>query len=72
MELELTIGGMHCHHCIHAVRRALSTIDGLEIRNVEIGRVRVRVVGAQPDEERLREALRDEGYDLERVGPAGT
>lgn len=67
MDKELTIGGMHCHHCIHAVRRALSTIENVEIRDVEIGRARIHVKDDELDEARVREALDEEGYSLEKV-----
>lgn len=67
MEKELTITGMHCHHCVHAVRRALSEIEGVEVREVEIGRVRVSVPESGLDESRVREALDEEGYELAEV-----
>lgn len=66
MEKELTIGGMHCHHCIHAVRQALATVDDVDIREVEIGRARVQTTDTL-DEDRVREALQEEGYELEAV-----
>jgi copper chaperone CopZ len=68
MDKELTIGGMHCHHCIHAVRRALSTLENVEVLDVQIGRARVRVKDRELDEARVREALDEEGYSLEKVG----
>jgi len=67
MEKEITISGMHCHHCIHAVRKALDGIDNVEILDVGIGKARVRVTSGALDEERVREALDEEGYDLEKV-----
>lgn len=67
MDKELTIGGMHCHHCIHAVRHALATLEGVEVKDVEIGRARVHVAGDRIDEARVREVLDDEGYALEKI-----
>jgi copper chaperone len=67
MEKEITISGMHCHHCVHAVRKALGSIDNVEIQDVEIGRAHVRITSGTLDEQRVREALDEEGYDLEKV-----
>ena len=34
MEKEILIEGMHCNHCVEAVKKALGEIDG--VRHVEV------------------------------------
>ena len=67
MEKELTIGGMSCHHCVHAVRKALSELDGVTVRDVQIGSARIEVQPDSVDDARLREVLDEEGYPLEKI-----
>ncbi len=40
-KLQLTIGGMHCDHCVGAVRQALHGVAGVERADVEIGKASV-------------------------------
>jgi copper chaperone CopZ len=62
MTQELTISGMHCHHCVHAVREALSRLSGVDVLDVEIGKARIRTSGGQ--DEAISAALDEEGYSL--------
>ena len=38
---ELTIQGMSCAHCVMHVKQALDEVDGLEVEDVQIGKVRI-------------------------------
>ena len=62
MTQELTISGMHCHHCVNAVREALSGLSGVDVLDVEIGTARIRTSGGQ--DEAIAAALDEEGYSL--------
>lgn len=60
--LQLAIDGMSCGHCVTSVRRALGTVDGVEVENVEIGSARVAYDPARTRADAIAEAVRDEGY----------
>jgi copper chaperone len=36
-ERHIAIEGMSCNHCVMSVRKALSQIPGLEVKDVQIG-----------------------------------
>jgi copper chaperone len=62
MTQELTISGMHCHHCVNAVREALARLSGVDVLDVEIGKARINTSGGQ--QEAIAAALDEEGYSL--------
>ncbi len=62
MTHTLTISGMTCDHCVRRVTKALSRVDGLGVRDVQVGRA---VIDDGGDAERMSRALaaiRDVGY----------
>lgn len=56
-ELDLEIDGMSCGHCVASVEEALGGVDGVDVREVEIGRARVciRLGASRRDVERAVE-----------------
>jgi copper chaperone CopZ len=38
---ELTIHGMTCAHCVMHVKQALDGVDGLEVKDVQVGKAKV-------------------------------
>ena len=58
----LHIGGMSCGHCLNAVNRALSSIPGVALESVQIGRASVRYDERTVTPEALRDAVADAGY----------
>jgi copper chaperone len=62
MKHQLTITGMSCQHCVHAVKEALESVDDLIIEGVEIGTARVQ--GTQDAVERAKVAIEDDGYTV--------
>ncbi|MDT7856804.1 cation transporter [Rubrivirga sp. S365] len=60
---ELTIDGMSCDHCVAAVRNALESVPGADVRDVEVSRA---VVEAAPDTTRamLVAAVERAGYGV--------
>ena len=64
LKKTIHIEGMSCHHCVHAVRRALTSLDGIEVESVEIGSATFDVAGNDVDLERVREAVEEEGYTV--------
>jgi copper chaperone CopZ len=64
MTKELTIEGMSCQHCVHAVKEALGTIEHISVNHVEIGRATIDVPADADVEPQIREALEEEGFPL--------
>lgn len=61
----LTIEGMHCDSCVRRVAHVLGGLPGVRVSSVEVGTAHVL---AQPHcEERLRQALAQEGFTLKEL-----
>lgn len=60
-KLILEIDGMSCSNCVRHVEAALLDVDGVDVLEVEVGRV---VVDTEVDEDTLRDALEEVGYEL--------
>ncbi len=60
-KLILEIDGMSCSNCVRHVEAALLDVDGVDVLEVEVGRA---VVDTEVDEDTLRDALEEVGYDL--------
>lgn len=60
-KLILEIDGMSCSNCVRHVEAALLDVDGVDVLEVEVGRA---VVGTEVDEDTLRDALEEVGYEL--------
>jgi copper chaperone CopZ len=61
----LTISGMTCDHCVRRVTRALSRVDGLGVRDVQVGRAVVDDGGEASRVDRAVAAVKEAGYDAE-------
>ncbi|MDM0930620.1 heavy metal-associated domain-containing protein [Clostridium perfringens] len=57
----LEIDGMSCSNCVRHVEAALLDVDGVDVLEVEVGRA---VVDTEVDEDTLRDALEEVGYEL--------
>jgi len=64
-KLELKVSGMTCGHCVAAVSKSLSALDGVDVENVEIGSARVSYDPARLSRERIAEAVADAGFEVE-------
>ena len=60
--LDLTIGGMSCGHCVHAVRKALEGVSGVRVDDVQIGAAKIAFDAGVANESSIAEAIEDEGY----------
>ena len=63
----LTIDGMSCTHCVHAVRQALAQVGGVDVEAVEIGSATVQYDDAQVTRDALVAAIVEEGYQVASV-----
>lgn len=61
--LELTVTGMTCDHCVHAVTTAVSELPGVSRVDVSLDEKRARVEGDALDLEAIVAAIREEGYE---------
>ena len=66
MEHLLTVSGMSCGHCEHAITQALQQLDPQAKVDIDRLRSSVRVDSSQP-RDRLVQAITEEGY---AVAPA--
>lgn len=64
MEKILKVEGMSCNHCVMAVKRALTGLDGVGMVEVELESGKVTVVGEELKDEAMKEAIDDAGYEV--------
>jgi copper chaperone len=62
----LEIDGMHCEHCVAAVRSALESLEALTVQDVEVGTAHVTYDPAAISTDQLAEAIDDAGFELVR------
>jgi copper chaperone CopZ len=67
-DLTLQIGGMSCGHCVARVQKALSTLDGVEVRNVGVGSAEMSYDPSRISPNRILEAVDAAGYEPHVAG----
>ena len=63
VSMTLHISGMSCGHCLNAVKNALATAPGVQLRSVQMGRADVDYDPAVTSPERIKDVVADAGYD---------
>ena len=61
-DLDLTIEGMHCQKCVERVKGALTTLSGVRVQNVEVGRAKVQYDEAAANADTILQAVDQAGY----------
>ena len=61
----ISISGMTCHHCVNAVRKELSKIPSLEVREVTIGSASVTYDEAAVSMVQISSAIQEAGYSVD-------
>ena len=61
---EWKIAGMTCNHCVMAVRKQLSQLDGLEVKDVKIGSALLAYDPGKVTPEQIRNAISKAGYSV--------
>jgi copper chaperone len=56
------IGGMSCGHCVARVTKALREVSGVEVEQVRVGSATVRFDPETTPEERITQAIEEQGY----------
>jgi len=59
---ELKIAGMTCSHCVMSLRKELSRVQGLEIKDVRIGAALVAYDESKVTPAQLRSAVEEAGF----------
>ena len=59
---ELKITGMTCGHCVMSVRKELSKLPGVEVRDVRIGSALISYDEAKVSGARIKSAVVDAGF----------
>ena len=67
-DLTLRIDGMSCGHCVARVQKALSGLDGVEVRNVEVGSAEVGYDPSRVAPGRILEAVDAAGFEPHVAG----
>lgn len=62
--IDLSIQGMSCGHCVKAVEKALSPIEGIARSSVEIGSASISFDETKVTSERIVQAIQAEGYQV--------
>ena len=65
-KLTLEIDGMSCEHCVRAVEKALSELDGIDRCSVSIGSAKIRFRQEQVDREKIEKAIENAGYTVKK------
>jgi copper ion binding protein len=61
--LSYSVGGMSCEHCRRAVHDAVAGLDGVTAVVVDLDTGRVDVSGDAIDDDTVRAAIDDAGYE---------
>ncbi|HEY5475733.1 MAG TPA: copper ion binding protein [Tepidiformaceae bacterium] len=60
--LELSITGMTCDHCVHAVTTAVQDVEGVKTAKVSLEEKSAVVEGDALDAAKIIAAIEEEGY----------
>jgi copper chaperone CopZ len=61
--MTYTVSGMTCDHCKHAVSSELGAVSGVAAVEVDLDTKLVRVTGKGLDDQQLRAAIEEAGYE---------
>jgi copper chaperone CopZ len=59
------VPGVHCEHCRAAIAAEVGALAGVESVAVDLDAKRVTITGGALDDEALRAAIDEAGYDIE-------
>lgn len=60
--ITMKIDGMTCGHCVSQVTKALKGLEGVEVEQVNVGAATVAYNPDSVSEERIAQAVEDQGY----------
>jgi copper chaperone CopZ len=62
---DIRIEGMHCDHCVMAVKKELSRIPGVQVHDVRIGSASLEYDETTVTTEKIKAAVEEAGYVLQ-------
>ena len=65
-DITLKIDGMHCDACVRRVRMALGKLDGVQVKDVQVGSARVEVDSGKIPVDAAVQAVNDIGFSAHR------
>jgi copper chaperone len=68
--VNFEVAGMSCGHCVHAVREAAASVDGVTVESIRIGAVAVALDESKATIGQVVDAIADAGYDATEVAAA--
>ena len=63
-ELEYTVAGMTCAHCVMSVREEVSAVAGVASVDVDLASGRLTVAGDGFSDDAVAAAVREAGYEV--------
>ena len=66
--LTLQIDGMSCGHCVSRVEKALSKLEGVDVRNVEVGSAEMSYDPSRVSPDKILEAVDGLGFEPHVAG----
>ena len=60
--MTMKIDGMTCGHCVSQVTKALKEVEGVKLEQVSVGSATVSFDPAVASEEKITQAVEDQGY----------
>lgn len=66
--LTLQIDGMSCGHCVARVEKALSKLEGVDVRNVEVGAAEMSYDPSRVSPDKILEAVDGLGFEPHVAG----
>jgi copper chaperone len=64
VSMRIGVEGMSCGHCVGAVRKALGSVDGVTVDQVEVGSATVTYDPAKTSLDSIAAAVEDAGYSV--------
>jgi len=64
------ISGMNCGHCVGQVTRVLSSLEGVRVDQVKLGKATIGYEPQQITPAEIEEALNEAGYQAQLTGRA--
>ena len=67
MKKTLLVEGMSCGHCENAVKNAVGELEGVSSVKVDLQAKKVEVEGSELEDNIIKEAIEDAGYDVVEI-----
>jgi copper chaperone len=64
IEKLVHINGMTCHHCVMAVKKELTRVDGVLVKDVQVGEALIAYDEGAVTADQIRAAVEEAGYTL--------